>query len=157
MTDHALIAPAPIRKSFTVAAPPERAFAVFVAMGGWWQRSHSIAPSGQATVTVEPFAGGRWYETGTGGEECTWGEVLAYEPPRRLMLTWGLSATWTYDPDLKTEIEVRFTPEGTGTRVDFEHRKLDAFGARAAEMAVVLDSPGGWTGLMAAYAAAAGA
>jgi len=151
------ISPAPVRRTFTVNADPDRAFAVFVAMGRWWQPSHSIAPSGQADVTIEPRAGGRWYETGKDGEICQWGEVLVYEPPHRLVMIWGLSTQWSYDPALRTEIEVTFTaegtPEGTGTRVSFEHRNLDAYGDQMHEMSAQLGSDGGWTGLLGGFAA----
>lgn len=154
MTQHAQITPAPVRKSFTVAATPEHAFAVFTRMGGWWLKGHSIAASGQADVTIEPRVGGRWYETGKDGETCPWGEVLAWEPPHRLVLVWRLSSRWTYDPALRTEIEVRFTPEGAGTRVDFEHRKLEAYGEAAAAMSESLGKPDGWPALLQAFAKA---
>lgn len=154
MTRNARIAPAPVRKTFTVAATPARAFEVFTRIGQWWLPGHSIAPSGQADVTIEPFAGGRWYETGKAGETCQWGEVLAWEPPHRLLLVWGLTRQWTYDPALRTEIEVRFTPEGAGTRVDFEHRKLDAYTAFGEEMSRTLGKPEGWPALLEAFARA---
>ena len=40
----------------------------------------------------------------------------------------------TYDPDFETTVEVRFTPDGDYTIVDFEHRDLERFGDKAAEM-----------------------
>ena len=148
-----MIAPAPVRRNFTVATDPQRAFDVFVSIGRWWQASHSITTSGQANVVIEPRAGGRWYERGVAGELCQWGEVQVWEPPHRLVLIWGLDADWAYDPELRTEIEVRFTAEEACTRVEFEHRKLEAFGARAKDTAAQLGSDGGWTGLLAGYAA----
>jgi uncharacterized protein YndB with AHSA1/START domain len=153
-----IIAPAPVRKSVTVALPPDRAFDLFARqMGRWWLPSHSLAPSGQAQVVVEPRAGGRWYELGKGGEQCDWGEVAVWDPPGRLVLLWRLSADFAFDPALHTEVEVTFTPERGGTRLDLEHRCLDNYGAAATRMHGTFDSPNGWGGLVAAYAAAAAA
>ncbi len=55
-----VIAPAPVRKTLTVRATPERAFAVFAAgMGQWWPKSHSLGKSPLHDVRIEPRAGGR--------------------------------------------------------------------------------------------------
>ena len=35
-------------------------------------KSHSLAPSGQKDVVIEPKAGGRWYEIGNDGSEQPW-------------------------------------------------------------------------------------
>src|SRR5262249_4732882 len=44
------------------------------------------------------------------------------------VLAWQIDATWTSDPQLVTEVEVRFIPEGPGrTRVELEHCALDRF------------------------------
>lgn len=152
----ATIIPAPVRKSLHVKASPARAFQVFTAgMGGWWLKTHSLTRAGQTAVTIEPHAGGRWFETGADGQECAWGHVRVWAPPDRLVLVWALNADWTTDPPVDTEVEVTFVAEGDGTRVTLEHRKLESYGPRAAETATVLDSPNGWGGLLAAFAAAA--
>lgn len=53
-----------------------------------------------------------------------------------------------------TDVEVRFVAEGeTRTRVEFEHRDLDRYGAQAAEHVARLGSEGGWNGILNAYAA----
>jgi uncharacterized protein YndB with AHSA1/START domain len=106
-------------------------------------------------VVMEPATGGAWYEIGKEGERCEWGRVLAWEPPARLVLDWQLSAAFTFDPALHTEVEVTFTPEGTGTRVRLEHRKLENYGPAAGQIAQVFDSPNGWSGLLQAFAAKA--
>ncbi|HEV7321650.1 MAG TPA: SRPBCC family protein [Ensifer sp.] len=152
------IEPAPVVKSVTVSAPPERAFEIFVAhMGDWWLKTHSLTASGQKTVVVEPRAGGRWYEIGQSGEEKEWGRVLAYEPPRRILFAWQLNADWDFDPDFRTEVELTFvrTADG-GTTVRLEHRDLQNYGAKAEEARKSLDSEGGWAGLLGAFTARAG-
>lgn len=154
VTDHA------VRKSIDVSAPRELAFRVFTErMSTWWpMASHHIGAAAAVAVVVEPFAGGRWFERGDDGSECPWGRVTAWEPPGRLVLDWQISADWKFDPALHTTVEVRFVavaPEVT--RVELEHRDLDGYGARAAEMKGIFESQGGWTGLLAAFAGAAAA
>ena len=112
----------PVIRSVRVAVTPARAFEVFTTgIGRWWIPTHSIlaSKSPQASVTIEPRVGGRWYERGEDGSESDWGSVLAWEPPRRLVLGWQLDAQWDFDPALVTEVEVRFDAEpGGGTNVD---------------------------------------
>lgn len=154
------IAPAPIRKSIRVKATPDRAFAVFTAsMGQWWLKSHSLLQSPQQDVVIEPRDGGRWFEVGEDGSEYEWGRVLAWSPPERVMLAWQLNADWTYDPEFETTVEVRFVPDGDHTLVEFEHRDLERFGARADELRGGYESgmDGGWTALLEQYRAAADA
>jgi uncharacterized protein YndB with AHSA1/START domain len=87
--------------------------------------------------------------------ECQWGKVLAWEPPSRVLLAWQITPSFSYDPDLVTELDVRFTAEGRGTRVELEHR-LDGYGAAAEQMFQIFDSPEGWTGLLENFAREAG-
>lgn len=151
------IAVAPVRKQIRVGADPARAFELFTAgMGRWWPRHHSVnRGSPIAAVVVEPFAGGRWFETGEDGSECLWGKVLAWEPPARLVLAWQLDAAFAYDPGLVTELEVRFAPDGAGTRVELEHR-LDGYGADAERMRALFDGPQAWQDSLERFAREAG-
>jgi uncharacterized protein YndB with AHSA1/START domain len=143
-----------VEKSITVSAPQARAFSVFAErMSSWWPMdSHTIGEQAMKDVVIEPRAGGRWYELGEGGAETVWGAVAVYEPPEHLVLIWQLDADWAYDPDLRTELEVRFIAEGESkTRVELEHRGLEAYGDREDEVRSALDSEGGWNGLLATY------
>ena len=151
------VAITPVRKSINVPATPDRAFHVFTqGMSRWWLKSHSINKSPIRDIVIEPQAGGRWYERGEDGSTCDWGRVLLWEPPKRLVLSWEITADWKHDPNLKTEVEVRFIAEGNNaTRVELEHRCLDLYGARGHEMRSIFDSEKGWTGLLQAFAASA--
>jgi uncharacterized protein YndB with AHSA1/START domain len=146
---------APIRKIITVKASQAKAFEVFTAsFGKWWPQSHKIGKSAYKTAIIEPRAGGRWYEIGEDGVECDWGNVLIWEPPARLVLAWRIRADWKYDPNLLTEVEVRFHPAGaTETRVELEHRRLENLGDSAEMMRQTFDSDHGWGGILKGYAA----
>ncbi len=150
------IVPAPVRRAITVRAAPAKAFDVFTAgMGRWWLKTHSINGAPQAEVIVEPRAGGRWFERGEDGSECSWGHVIAWEPPTRVLLAWQIDGAFRFDPEFVTEVEVRFIPDGTGTRVELEHRNLERFGEQANAVRATFESPNGWGGLLTAFAAEA--
>jgi uncharacterized protein YndB with AHSA1/START domain len=147
-----------VRKTLTVDAPVEHVFRVFTEEHGrWWPlTNHHIGKVAAATVVIEPYVDGRWYERGVDGTECVWGKVLVWEPPHRLVLAWQIAADWRYDLTLQTEVEVSFVPEGPGrTRLELEHRHLDRYRDQAGMMRSIFDSEGGWTGILARFAAAA--
>ena len=145
---------APVRKQVTLEAPAARAFEVFTqGMTTWWKRDYSIGAAPFVSITIEPHQGGRWFETDADGNECSWGRVLAWEPPGRVVLTWQIDSEWTYDPDLVTELEIRFVAESdTRTRVELEHRYLERYGAAAVQFHAIFDSPDGWQGLLRLFA-----
>jgi uncharacterized protein YndB with AHSA1/START domain len=145
------IAPAPIRKTLTLRAPREKAFRVFTeGFDRWWPRSHTIGQAPLARAVLECRPGGRWYGVDVEGREDAWGEVLAWEPPERLLLAWRISGKWAYDPAVATEVEVLFAELADGsTRVDFEHRHLERLGEGAEETAGMLG--GGWPTILDLY------
>jgi uncharacterized protein YndB with AHSA1/START domain len=142
-----------VRKEITVDAPPELAFAVFTErFDTWWPRSHHIGEPELREAVLERRTGGRWYELGVDGSECEWGEVLAYEPPSRLVLTWRIGADWKYHADQASEIHVTFEPEGERTNVTLEHKHLERHGEGAAQLRdVIATDEGGWDGLLKLY------
>ena len=149
------IRPAPVKKSVVVKADVERSFSAFTSrIGKWWPRTHSIGSTPQADVIIEPRVGGRWYERSGDGSECEWGKVLAWDPPGRLILAWQVDGDWKYNPALVLEVEVTFTALEAGvTRVDLEHRNLERYGDRAAEVREKIGSDGGWAGILKSFVA----
>ena len=143
-----------IRRSVTVAAPAGRAFEVFTGrMHAWWPlETHSVrgVRDGQAPEELhfEPWPGGRFYEK-TGDVEASWGTVLECDPPHRLVFEWHVNPE-----NPATEVEVTFTPEGDGTRVDLVHRGWERFPA-GSETRANYASDRGWTGVLAAFVSAA--
>jgi uncharacterized protein YndB with AHSA1/START domain len=145
-----------VTREISVNAPIEHAFAVFTAgMGTWWPRgeSHNVGPT-PAEAIMEPFDGGRCYSRADDGTETDWGRVLAWEPPGRVVFAWLLTPRWEYEPDPSkaSEVEVRFTAAGEGTRVVLEHRGFERYAEGGEDMRKVVDSPGGWGVLLDRYA-----
>ncbi|BCH21730.1 hypothetical protein MesoLjLb_15150 [Mesorhizobium sp. L-8-3] len=73
-----------------------------------------------------------------------------------MLLAWRIGMNWQFDPNLLTEVDVRFTAlGGESTRVDLEHRLLENMGEEAGTAREVFESERGWGNLLAAYHAAA--
>lgn len=144
---------APIVQTVVTKAAPARAFDLFTQrMADWWPRGKTVGKNPHVELVVEPHVGGRWFERDADGVETPWGDVLAWDPPRRLVLAWRLNSQWTYQADFETQVELTFEPaEGGGTEVRLEHRGLEAFGADAATRRASLD--GGWPTRLADFAA----
>jgi uncharacterized protein YndB with AHSA1/START domain len=142
----------PVVKSVTVKASPERAFELFTGqMGRWWPAGKTIGKSPHVAIVIEPRAGGRWFERDAQGAETEWGKVLAWEPPKRLLLGWQLNSRFAYDPEFLTEVELSFAPaSGGGVIVTLEHRNLERFGADAEKVAEQISR--GWPMILAAFA-----
>ena len=106
----------PLKKSVTVPWSQEASFRRFTAeIGSWWPlRTHSVGEDRAEAVIFECRPGGRIYEKIKGGEESTWGKVTAWEPPQRVAFLWHPGQ----DSSRAQDIEVRFVPEGSGTRLE---------------------------------------
>jgi uncharacterized protein YndB with AHSA1/START domain len=151
------ITPAPVRRSVEVKTSIEHAFDVFTAgIGSWWPASHTIGKGKLKRAVIEPRVGGRWYGEDEDGATTEWGKVLGFEPPSRLLLAWQIGDRWSFDPEVMTEVEVRFTALAAElTRVELEHRHLERLGPEYEKMRAAFESPNGWGAMMAFYAAAA--
>lgn len=152
-------APLVVRKSLVLPAPPQRVFELFTReLDRWWPRSHHIGADAGFQARMDEVEGGRWYERGDSGREADWGRVLAWQPPALLRLSWQVSADWQPDARIATVVELRFLPEGEGqTRLELEHLGFEHYGDQAAMMQAMFDSPGGWSGILAALPEALGA
>jgi uncharacterized protein YndB with AHSA1/START domain len=121
MTQHTALEP--VRKQISVDCDVETAFRTFTEdIATWWPvERHSITGEG-TTPMFEQRAGGRMYERAPDGQEHEWAAILAYEPPHRVVLEWKVNSTVP-----PTEVEVRFSPDGDGTRVELEHRGWEQY------------------------------
>lgn len=147
-----------VRREVQIHRSQDQAFRLFTAgMGDWWPlgRCHfGLAPA--VTIVMEPKAGGRWYERGDDGSEAPWGETLVFEPSRRVVLGWRVDSDWTYDPAVRSEIEVNFVAQGpSDCLIRLEHRSLEQMGPDAARLQRTFDSEDGWSDLLRRYVEAA--
>jgi uncharacterized protein YndB with AHSA1/START domain len=136
-----------VLRSVEVSVPPERAFDVFTRrMGEWWpMHTHSIGEERAVGLRFEGWTGGKVVEIVDDGTEWEWAEVLAWDPPNRLVLAWHP----TIEPIASTEVEVRFTGIEGGTRVELEHRGWERLGDQANTARVDYDQ--GWLPVMSLY------
>jgi uncharacterized protein YndB with AHSA1/START domain len=146
---------APVTASVTVPAPPERAFEVFTArFGDWWPREYTWSHDVLEEIGIEPHQGGICFERGPHGLRCDWGRVLVWDPPARLAFTWqiGPDRVPVPDPARSSEVAVRFLGEGTGTRVELQHRCFERHGDGGADYAHAMGAEQGWPLLLERFA-----
>jgi uncharacterized protein YndB with AHSA1/START domain len=118
----------PLQLSFRVECSPEHAFEIWTARTSlWWPADHTVSGEDGLDVVIEPCVGGRIYERSTSGREDDWGEVLTWEPPRRLAYLWHLRA----DLADATEVEIVFASAGdAATEIRIEHRGWERLGSQ---------------------------
>jgi uncharacterized protein YndB with AHSA1/START domain len=128
---------APVAKTVNVRRTPADAFRLFTEeIAAWWPiKNHSRArdAAGEVTVRVEfeVRVGGRIFETLNTGEQRDWGEVLAFEPGKRVVFSFQMGR-----PKEKSgEVEVRFEPlDASSCRVTLTHAHWERLGEEAEVM-----------------------
>jgi uncharacterized protein YndB with AHSA1/START domain len=105
-----------IEKSVLLACVPERAFALFTERASdWWPAP--LRHTGDERSEIRMLPEGRFWERATDGREVDLGRVIAWEPPKRLILDFYPGT----DAQHPTAVVVSFADEGNGTRVIVEH------------------------------------
>jgi uncharacterized protein YndB with AHSA1/START domain len=128
----------PVLRAAHVRRPPADAFRLFTDhIGAWWPLVTHSGFGGRSTLG---FRDGRLVERALDGTTSVWGSVLAWEPPHRLVLSWhpGLPETPA------STVEVVFTGDDDGTRVELRHDGWAAFGEQAAARRRTYDGPDAW-------------
>lgn len=131
-----------IHKAVHVKRAPEDAFRLFVdEMSRWWPLhtgKYTYDAARAQDVFLEAHLGGRFFERYKDGEEFQIGEVTALDRPNRIVFTWAAGF------EAATEVEVRFSADADGTRVELEHRKLENMGPMAHSFAEGWEDVLGW-------------
>ncbi|MFV2102479.1 SRPBCC family protein [Micromonospora sp. LOL_024] len=144
-----------LHNTLLVPVSAEWAYRVFTErLADWWVTEYTWSgPNLLAELGMEPRAGGMLYEIGPYGFRSDWGRVLTWDPPRRLVFTWQIGADRAPvpDPARASEVEVLFTPDGSGTLVEVAHRHFDRHGTAAEGYRRALTA--GWHELLSRYAA----
>ena len=103
---------APLLISFDVDCPVEHAFNVWTSkIGTWWPRDDTVSGD-PVEIILESGPGGRIYERTSSGERHEWGEVTAWDPPRRLSYLWHIGR----ERRTATEVEIAFIDMGAAAR-----------------------------------------
>ena len=146
-----------VHLEIVVAAPLERAFAVFTErFGDIKPPEHNLLTAPIAETVLEPRVGGHIVDRAVDGSECRWARILAYDPPNRIVFSWDISPRWQLetDADLTSEVEVRFVADGPErTLVELEHRNLDHHGTGWESVSEGVEGDQGWPLYLARYAA----
>jgi uncharacterized protein YndB with AHSA1/START domain len=147
----------PIRVAATVPLPADQAFTAFADLARWWPHEYTWAADTLEDIGLEPREGGLCYERGPHGFTCHWGRVLAWEPSTRLLFAWQITPDRVPQPNpaKASEVEVRFRPADSGTRVELEHRAFARHGDAADAYRQAMASPQGWPLILDRYAASA--
>ena len=140
----------PLRITFQVACSADHAFTTWTGRAtAWWPPEHTVSHEPGAEIVFEPRRGGRIFERTSQGTEIEWGEIVEWDPPRRLRYLWHIAT----DPQNATDVEIVFRelPDST-TRIEIEHAGWDRLGAigqtwRDANQA-------GWDGVLPSYVSA---
>lgn len=135
----------PIRIDLELDCPPEHAFDTWtLAIDTWWPADHTVTGSPRPSVVLEPRLGGRLFERAADGTEHEWGEVTAWERPRRFAYLWHLRR----DRADATDVEVLFhaLAGGRRTRVEIRHTGWERLGAGGQDWRD--RNLGGWSSLL---------
>lgn len=110
----------------SVNVSPEEAFVIFTEdIDLWWRRGPRFRSlmGGRALICIEPGLNGRVFESfasAQGDEQVIEiGRTKVWDPPHRLLFEWRIS---NFAPTERTEVEVLFVPNASGTRVTVIHR-----------------------------------
>ena len=144
-----LMAPLPpIRRSVAVSWDRDTTFRRFTAdFADWWPRgTHSIGGKRVKRIVFEGRVGGRIYEELDDGRRFQWGKLTAWEPVERVAFIWHPSLEERQAQD----VEIRFVPEGTRTRVELVSSGWERMGAKARRQRKGYDI--GWGSVLDVYA-----
>jgi uncharacterized protein YndB with AHSA1/START domain len=133
-----------IRKSIWIGRSPQISFKVFSEdMAEWWPGGFGGKDS---KLFLEREVGGRFYERRADGTEYEIGRITAYQAPSLLAFTFR-APSW----DVTTQVEIRFSAEAGGTRVELEHSGWEQ-SAKTRDARSNYDS--GWGRILGHYEAA---
>jgi uncharacterized protein YndB with AHSA1/START domain len=127
------------RRSVTVPVSPAEAFRIYTQCPAEWLPPEHTFLRNPQSITMEPRAGGRFYERGADGTEISRGTITEWAPPGRLAVTWRIGPGWRpiFDDEHASVIVVEFSPAGAeATEVTLTYTHLDRHG----EMAGVIRS-----------------
>jgi len=138
----------PVRQSVEVELELGQAFELFTTgIAEWWPYKTHFSRGRVETLIFEPRLGGELKEVCSDGVIATYGLVVLWDPPHRVVIKWMVAP----ERNPATEVDVRFVPVAAGTRVELVHRGFEAYGDERGPQA--RDSyAGGWPGVLGRFA-----
>lgn len=138
---------APVLRSITVPVSPAEAFVAFTdRIGAWWPLpTHGVHGDRAGGLAFEE---GRLVERAVDGTAAVWGEVLVWDAPHRIVVTWHPGR----EVGESSEVEVRFVLDGDATRVEVEHRGWETFGEDALRRRRGYAGPSAWGAVLDHFA-----
>ena len=142
----------PLRISFHVACSADHAFTTWTGRAtAWWPPEHTVSHEPGAEIVFEPRRGGRIFERTAQGREIEWGEIVDWDPPRRLRYLWRIAT----DPQNATDVEIVFRElSDSTTSIEIEHGGWERLGAIGQKWRDA--NQAGWDGVLPSYIAASG-
>ena len=111
------------RVSIVVGVPPEVAFRIFTEeIDLWWRRGlkYRMVGTSPGSIQIEPREGGLVFESFDSETKIVeTGEITLWKPPSRFVFDWRGG---NFSPGEKTEVEVTFQRNSSGTLVTVTHR-----------------------------------
>jgi uncharacterized protein YndB with AHSA1/START domain len=138
----------PLELDFEVRCSAEHAFTVWtVKLAHWWPPDHTVSGD-PADIVLEGRIGGRIFERTATGVVHEWGEITAWEPPRRLGYQWFLRQ----DRADASQVEIVFEPvDAHTTRILIVHSGWQRLGTGPDRRAT---NEVGWRGVLPHFVAA---
>jgi uncharacterized protein YndB with AHSA1/START domain len=135
--------------SFVVACPAEHAFATWTGKASsWWPVEHTVSHERGTKIVFEARQGGRIYERTPDGREISWGEIVEWDPPRRLRYLWHIAT----DPANATDVEIVFRElPDSSTQIEIEHGGWERLGEIGTAWRDA--NHAGWDGVLPSYMA----
>jgi len=109
-----------VRLDTRIDAPPDRVWRALATQEAWRRWFN-------AKTQLEPRLGGLFRVEGShrGTPYAFVGEVVAFDPPREIAVTWiPVGTDWPF-PDLHSIVRFTCEPEGSGTRVRVSHEGFE--------------------------------
>lgn len=136
-----------ISRTLFVRCSMEHAFHTFTeCLDLWWPPGHRRNRRGQSKLAIEGRVGGRFFEQSEDGSEFEFGKVLQWDPPKGLRYAWYMGSS----RELPTEVHIRFSMEGEGTKVEVLHEPARGVDAWPKAIKIFRAS---WTTVLDAYQA----
>lgn len=138
----------PVRRSVLASWDPETTFHRFTAgFAEWWPRD-TLSVGGKLVkqIIFECRVGGGIIEELKDGRRYQWGRVTAFDPPHRVSFIWHPSR----ESEEAQDVDLRFIPDGSGTRVELVSTGWEKLGSRARRERKGYDI--GWRSVLDVYA-----